>query len=91
MKSIISVNVIFMLQVYVVLRVQPSRIVWWFGDWKTPVPIPNTVVKTARGDNTRTVRSREDSFLPGILLKHTLQALEGVFLREFVFSIIALI
>lgn len=40
---------------------------WWFSERKTPVPIPNTDVKTHRGDNTWTVRFWEDSFLPRVL------------------------
>ena len=46
----------------------PKRIPWWFSDRKTPVPIPNTAEKTARSDNTRTVRSRKDSSLPRVYL-----------------------
>jgi hypothetical protein len=41
---------------------------WWFSCGKTPVPIPNTAVKTARRDNTWTVRSRKDSVPPRVHL-----------------------
>ena len=40
------------------------KVCWWPIVGKPPVPIPNTVVKTYRGENTWRATSWEDSTLP---------------------------
>lgn len=46
-----------------------KEIPWWFSGRITPVPIPNTAVKTTRSDNTWTVRSWKDSFPPRVIIR----------------------
>ena len=43
-------------------------ILWWFSTSKTPVPIPNTAVKTLYSDNTYLERDWEDSLLPRYII-----------------------
>ena len=46
------------------------------GGEGTPVPIPNTVVKLARGDNTWLVTAREDNTLRTLLYSSIAQSVE---------------
>ena len=46
------------------------------GGEGTPVPIPNTVVKLARGDNTWLVTAREDNTLRTLLYSSIAQLVE---------------
>ena len=49
---------------YVISSVLAKRIRWWQIVRKPPVPIPNTVVKTYRGENTWRATAWKDSSLP---------------------------
>ena len=58
-----------------------KKVFRWLSRRIPPVPIPNTVVKTSRADNTRRVASREDRSLPILNLDN----LKMYFLRLFCF------
>ena len=65
---------------YVISSVLANRIRWWQIVRIPPVPIPNTVVKTSRANNTWRVASWEDRSLPiPIFIKETQNEILGLF------------
>ena len=63
-----------------IINISKLQVCWWPIVGKPPVPIPNTVVKTYRGDNTWGATPWEDSTLPrSILEKKEISWMTGFF------------
>ena len=64
-----------------ILGRQQTKVCWWQIVRKPPVPIPNTVVKTYRGENTWRATAWKDSSLPASKLNKS----EITWISSFVF------
>ena len=69
---------------YVISSVLANRIRWWQIVRIPPVPIPNTVVKTYRGENTWRATAWKDSSLPASKLNKS----EITWISSFAFSFV---